>query len=268
MIKTFHEAPKSIFKEVQKMTDGDYALVNLFAEDEEYYQLFVDAVKHGREVILDNGIFELGSAWDADEFASWVEKLKPTHYIVPDVLEKGPETIESFRNFLEKHKGLPGKVIGVVQGRTYDEFVECYKAIEPMCDKVGISFDCSWYRERARSDNPWMQLAGGRLNTLISMDDAGIINRKKPHHLLGVALPQEMQHYRCYQRSLGEFKWIDSVDTSNPVVHGLKHITYTSDGLQDKVTQKLYTMINAEVSPVQLNTIKHNIKQFRRFCNG
>ena len=36
MIKTFHEAPKCIFNAVQGMTDGDYALVNLFAEDEEY----------------------------------------------------------------------------------------------------------------------------------------------------------------------------------------------------------------------------------------
>ena len=115
MIKTFHEAPKCIFRQIQGMTDGDYALVNLFAEDEEYYNLFDKAVKSGREVILDNGVFELGSAWDADEFAGWVEKLKPTYYIVPDVLEKGEATVESFHKFINDHKKLPGKVIGVVQ---------------------------------------------------------------------------------------------------------------------------------------------------------
>lgn len=267
MIKTFHEAPKSIFHKVQQMTDGDYALVNLFAEDAEYFQLFVDAVKQGREVILDNGVFELGTAWSADGFAGWVEKLKPTYYIVPDVLEDGIKTVESFFNFIEKYKGLPGKVLGVVQGRNYKEYVECYKAIEPYCDKVGISFDCSWYREGTKSSNPWEQLAVGRLTTLLKMDDQGIINTSKPHHLLGVSLPQEMQHYSSL-RQVGSFRWIDSVDTSNPVVHGLKGIAYTSNGLRDKETQKLYTLINSEVSESQMQYIKHNIKQFRGFCNA
>lgn len=263
MIKTFHEAPKSIFKMVQGMTDGDYALVNLFAEDEEYYELFKDAVRRGREVILDNGVFELGKAWSADQFAGWVDKLRPTYYIVPDVLERGEATIESFFNFTKTYKGLPGKIIGVVQGENMHEFIQCYKAIEPYCDKVGISFDCSWYREGMKTDNPWEQLAGGRLKTLIQMDDAGIINHRKPHHLLGVSLPQEMQHYKLY-----DWKWINSVDTSNPVVHGLKRINYDSTGLRDKEIQKLYTLINADVDAGQMSSIVHNIRQFRRFCNG
>lgn len=263
MIKRFHEAPKSIFETVQSMTDGDYALVNLFAEDEAYFKLFQKAVRMGREVILDNGVFELGAAWDADEFATWVEKLQPTYYIVPDVLENGEATIESFFNFTKNYSGLPGKIIGVVQGKNMHEFIKCYKAIEPYCDKVGISFDCSWYREGVNSSNKWEQLAGGRLKTLIHMDEAGIINRNKPHHLLGVSLPQEMQHYNLYG-----WKWIDSVDTSNPVVHGLKRVAYSSDGLRDKETQKLYTLINAEVDTNQLDTIVHNIEVFRRFCNG
>ena len=36
MIKIAHESPKSIFEDVQKQTDYDYALVHLFEEDEEY----------------------------------------------------------------------------------------------------------------------------------------------------------------------------------------------------------------------------------------
>ena len=263
MIKTYHEAPKSIFKQVQRMTDGDYALVNLF-DDEEYVQQFDP--KH-RDTILDNGVFELGKAFDSDVFAAWVEKFQPTWYIVPDVLEDGEATIERFMEFIGRYRGLPGKIIGVAQGKDYNDYVKCYKAIEPYCDKIGMSFDCSWYREGMKSDNPWVQLAGGRVRNLIKMDDAGVINRSKPHHLLGVALPQEMEHYQLFQSS-GTFGWIDSVDTSNPVVHGLKGIAYSSNGLYAKESQKLYTMINAEVSPDQMHTIEHNIRQFRRFCNG
>lgn len=264
MIKTYHEAPKCIFNKVQKLTDGDYALVNLFPEDEEYYKQFNPK---RRDVILDNGVFELGEAFDSEVFAGWVDKLQPTWYIVPDVLEDGEATIARFMDFISKYRNLPGKIIGVAQGKNYNDFVKCYKTIEPYCDKIGLSFDCSWYREGIKSDNPWVQLAGGRCRTLILMDEAGIINRRKPHHLLGVALPQEMAHYQLFQRE-GTFRWIDSVDTSNPVVHGLKGIAYDSDGLLSKESQKLYTMINSEVSLVQWKTIEHNIKQFRRFCNG
>ena len=263
MIKTYHEAPKSIFKQVQSMTDGDYALVNLF-DDEEYVQQFDP---RNRDTILDNGVFELGKAFDSDVFAAWVEKFKPTWYIVPDVLEDGEATIERFMEFIGRYRGLPGKIIGVAQGKDYNDYVKCYKAIEPYCDKIGMSFDCSWYREGMKSDNPWVQLAGGRVRNLIKMDDAGVINRRKPHHLLGVALPQEMEHYQLFQRS-GTFGWIDSVDTSNPVVHGLKGIPYSSSGLMHKESQKLFTMINSEVSAEQWDTIEHNIVEFRRFCNG
>lgn len=268
MIQVFHEAPKSIFKQVQAVTDGDYALVNLFDEDPDYYHLFRNAVLQGRTVILDNGVFELGTAWDAEYFADWVRKLQPTYYIVPDVLEDADATIKSFLNFMDKYASeLPGKIIGVVQGENFDDYVRCYRAIAPYCDRIGISFDCSWYKEGIKSDNPWVQQAGGRLRTLIRMDEMGVIDHYKQHHLLGVSLPQEMEHYRLFQES-GGFNWITSVDTSNPVVHGLKGIAYTSDGLQSKETQKLYTLVNSWVDADQFDTIMHNIKQFRRFCNG
>ena len=52
MLKLAHESPKSIFKRVQDYTDYDYALVHLFEEDEEYFNLFKEALENGREVIF------------------------------------------------------------------------------------------------------------------------------------------------------------------------------------------------------------------------
>ena len=267
MIRRFHEAPKSIFHEVQKLTDGDYALVNLFAEDPEYYQLFVDALAAGREVILDNGVFELGSAWDAEEFARWVRKLQPTYYIVPDVLEDGELTIAKFFDFISKYPRLPGKRIGVAQGRNYNDMVKCYRAIEPHCDMVALSFDFSWFQDKHSVSSPYTQAMVGRRMLLRRMLDEGIINTAKPHHLLGVMLPQEVRYYAqsMYAKS---FSWIYSIDTSNPVVHGLKGIRYSGHGLDFKESQKLYTMINATVDEQQLENVLYNIEMFRGFCNG
>jgi len=89
-----------------------------------------------------------------------------------------------------------------------------------------------------------------------------IIDTTKPHHLLGCGLPQEFSSYRDYT-------WIDSVDTSNPVVAGLKGIRYNGEkGLEDKPSQKLFTMINQEVDNESLEKILYNIECFRAICNG
>jgi len=121
MIKIAHESPKSIFSEVQKFTDYDYALVHLFEEDEEYLKQFKNAIANGREVILDNSIFELEEAFDAIKFNKWVNEIKPTWYIVPDALEDADKTCDQMEDWNNKGYGYEhsGK-IGVVQGKTYD----------------------------------------------------------------------------------------------------------------------------------------------------
>ena len=41
----------------------------------------------------------LGESFDPDKFAHYVKELKPTYYIVPDVLEDGYQTIQKFIDF-------------------------------------------------------------------------------------------------------------------------------------------------------------------------
>jgi hypothetical protein len=242
---------------VQQLTDGDYALVHLFEEDEEYYNMFQKAVADGREVILDNSIFELGTAFNSKVFASWVLKLRPTWYIVPDVLNDRRGTVAQFNRFVDDFGNLPGKRIGVVQGATYGEAVECYRAIKDRCDMIAFSFDSEWY------GSTWERKMRGRAEMLTQMYLRGIIDTKKPHHLLGVALPQEMCLY-----SGPEYDFIRSVDTSNPVVHGIKKIPYTMYGLSNKESVKLFTLINAQIDDDQMFQIEQNIDMFRRFCRG
>ena len=148
-MKIAHEAPLSIFDKVQKLTDYDYALVHLFEENEQYWDKFVKAKKDGREVLLDNSIFELGTAFDGDVYANWITRLKPDWYIVPDVLDNASATIDSFDNFISTYAGLPGKVIAVAQGSTYDELVTCYNyhANNPHVDKI-----CLLYTSDAADD--------------------------------------------------------------------------------------------------------------------
>ncbi len=266
MIKIAHESPKEVFEEVQKLTDYDYALVHLFEEDEAYLNQFKRARDKGREIILDNSIFELEEAFDAAKFDKWVKDFRPSWYIVPDALEDATKTCDQMEDWNNKGLGYEGSgKIGVVQGKTYDEIVDCYNYMNKSADvdMIAISFDYSYYSTSVPHANKYVSWMLGRVKLLGDLLKDGVINKHKPHHLLGCGLPQEFSFYKH-----SDYDWIYSLDTSNPVVHGIKGITYGSDGLWSKERQKLFELINSDIDMKQLGTIKNNIQKFKWFTNG
>jgi len=265
MIKIAHEAPLDIFDEVQRLTDYDYALVHLLEENGRYRDTFERAIKKGREVILDNSIFELEEAFEADRFAIWVERLKPAWYIVPDVLENAEKTMLQAANWFKNYSHVPGKSIGVVQGKTYQEIKDCYKAMDEIAnvDMIAISFDYSYYRDSISHPNKYVSWMLGRVKLLGDLVRDSIINEDKPHHLLGCGLPQEFSFYKN-----ADYKWLYSLDTSNPIVHGIKNIEYGSEGLWSKESQKLHELIDVDIEDIDIGKVKTNIQKFRWFTNG
>lgn len=264
MIKIAHEAPIAIFNRVQQLTSYDYALVHLFEESEQYYDNFKTSVDIGREVILDNSIFELGTAFNARKYAEWIERLRPTYYIIPDVLEDMVGTLDNFDKWMSQYKDLPGQTIAVAQGKTYNDFVDCYEYLVEKVDKIAISFDYSFFEEWTapmRLPTKYHQWMYGRRQLIEKMLEDDVMWTAKPHHLLGCGLPQEFISYR------GDF-WLDSIDTSNPVVAGIKGYFYNGvKGLETKPSEKLFTMINYIPDNAQMLAIEYNINTFYRIVN-
>ena len=65
--------------------------MHLCDEVEEYRDWFTGRYKAkdpNGEILLDNSIFELREAFDAEKFAVWAEKIQPNYYVVPDVLDE------------------------------------------------------------------------------------------------------------------------------------------------------------------------------------
>jgi hypothetical protein len=237
--------------------------------------------------LLDNSIFELGHAFDPEKFAKYVKELKPTYYVVPDVLEDSLKTMASFHKFKMQYPDLPGLTIGVVQGKTYQQLVQCYKYMSDHADYIAISFDYSWYKtighyepvvrphvvmdveDKSLYDKLHKQdqhrtvlelLADGRRKFINMLIDDGIWNHDKPHHLLGNSLPQEMKHY-------GNIKSIRSVDTSNPIVAGIKGIRYIKDyGMTQKPSTMLADLIGHEVTDDEKFDINFNVQQYKQLC--
>jgi hypothetical protein len=263
MIKIAHESPTDLFSYVQSRTDYDYCLVHLLEENQAYRQAFIQACKE-REVILDNSIFELGEAFDMKKFFEWNNMLRPTWYIIPDALEDVKKTVFNAYVWNQFHRPTAeGKSIAVVQGKTYEEIVECYQTLDEKLDvdMIAISFDYSLYEEIVPHPNKLMSWMLGRVALLGRLEKDNVINKQKPHHLLGCALPQEGQFYRGYD-------WIYSMDTSNPVVHTYKGIQYPTEGLQTKESQKLYELITSPEFLFDKKILEHNINAFRRWWNG
>lgn len=272
-----HEIPICLLDTSVAFNDYSYALVHLFKEYPSYYTFYKKEVERGRKVLLDNSIFELGEAYDSEEFAEWVKELSPTEYIIPDVLEDAKGTKENYLSFVDKYPSLPGDAVAVVQGKTYDEIKDLYLffATQDRVQKIAISFDYSYYLSEdclnfakplnyAGDGNKWLSYAYGRITLLKRLHDDGVLSIKKKVHLLGCSLPREFSFYRYLDLD----EHISSLDTSNPIVAGILGKKYEANGLEEKWSVKLVDYINAELTVDQIQTSWYNVNMFRRIVNG
>lgn len=274
MRKTFqiaHEAPLSLMPFIRQVTDYDYALVHLF-EDKElgepYKNFFVESMKMGRKVILDNSIFELGEAFDVGKFFWYVQDLTPTEYIIPDVFQDSKGTLKNVEDWFQLVNEMnPAilikcKAIGVVQGKTEEECIECYKALasNPNIYKIAIPFDFEWYQEQNKLSQKEIAYMVGRRRFVMELSRIDELLPIKPLHLLGCALPQEFIYYRNVVPGL---LYIESIDTSNPVLHGMEGYRYTDEWLDFKSSTKMATIMGEGATPQQVADVFYNIGKFR-----
>ena len=264
MFKIAHEAPLAIMSEVAEVTDYCYALVHLFETHPEYYQHFQDSLKKGRMVLLDNSIFELNEAYDSKEYIRWINKLNPTEYIVPDVFNDFEATKESYFNFFDAGKvTADSRTIGVVQGRTYEELKHCYNFFRDRVNKIAFSFAYKYLLDdHSLDDSKWLPFALGRKELLDDLIDDGIIDYSKPHHILGSSLPFEFRFYNNKR-----YSFIESIDTSNPVVAGILGYAYHPRHCStEKWDEKLVDFIDDGLTRKQRRAIMKNINIFRNMC--
>lgn len=264
MIKISHEVPLQLMEKSREWNDYDYALVHHFKKYPAYYKFYKESLRLGRTVILDNSIFELGTAFDMTAFAKWVKKLKPTEYIVPDVLEDAQGTIDQFELWKKNHSTLDGIRIGVVQGKTYQELSDCYTYMRKNADKIAISFDYSFYLSIGLGKNKWQQYADGRHRFINMLWEDATWRDDIPHHLLGAAVPQEFKLYIPLWDDLN----IVSLDTSNPIQQGLQGNKYVPkmNGLPTKDSLMVTDSFETKYSSGQLAVADHNVKKFREIC--
>lgn len=260
-----HEVPFSLLDSSRVFNDYDYALVHLFEEFPNYFNFFKESLNQGRQCILDNSVFELETAFDSDKFAYWINELKPTYYIIPDSLDNSHETMHLCTDWIKQYRDDLNfsKTIGVIQGQTLNDALQCYRVIAPLVDKVAVSFNCKFYENMFEHNTTlstlekWMYGRQQFMDMLIEYEY--FLGNEQPFHLLGCSLPQEFLHYK-----VSKFSFIDTIDTSNPIVHAINNIRYNDDGLTSKISTKLINYLHHTQFDFQL--LEYNITKFKQFC--
>jgi hypothetical protein len=254
-----HESPLALLDKSRAYNDYDYCLVHLLDQYPQYHDFFVKSKQMGRRVLLDNSMFELREAFEASKFAEWVNKLQPDEFIVPDVFNDSVKTMQSFEQWLHRFSDIRGRRIGVVQGTTYQEMVDCYLFMASNADKIAISFESAYFHSTGYSLEStatiWHRLMNGRQEFIKDLIRDGVWAWSKPHHLLGCTLPQEFKAYAMPN--------LESIDTSNPVVAGMHNVRYNNHGLDDKIPAKLADLLDHPVTDENWEVISYNIASFR-----
>lgn len=256
-----HEVPISMLEKSKDFNDYDYCLLHLLIHDD-YKEFYKKSSQEGRKVMLDNSLFELGDAMSPEHLIDGCNEIEPYWYIVPDCANDKETTIARFedwkKNYQKEAYGLP---MGVVQGSTFEDLISCYAYMSNNAAKVAIPFLSSAYQKMFPGiTNPLEKASVGRSFLIRTLMQRGIWRYDIPCHILGSTLPGEFAD-PIYA------KYIESLDSSCPIVNGFEGISITRD-MDTKPSTKLNQLINATPTDEQLQLIEYNVDVFRGICGA
>lgn len=271
-MKSNHEAPLELMNFVKSYNDYDFCLPHLLDQSKEYEEFFRQSKKENRYIIMDNSLHELGESYDFNRLIFWLKELQPDEFIVPDVWNDQDKTIRNakmYKGILEYNYN--GLLTTVVQGKTMGNYMLCYQTLKDLgYKKIAFSYGSDVYldfyeykslkpfQQKFKKLTPNIKKALGRINMIEWLLEKNIITNSDDIHLLGTASPFEFNYLKKY-------KFITTIDTSNPVMYGIDGNKYNKDMI---VEDKPKPNINSHFFNKNLNQykefIEHNLKTFKK----
>lgn len=280
-----HEAPLCLMSFVQKLTDYDYCLVHFLPQSEEYQNFFSKKnITRDRFILMDNSLFELGESFEPGQYLHWIQKIEPDLYLVPDVFQEGEKTKKSYQEWLDLIATIYSldtskwpfyllNMMGTIQGKTLEEALDCYEFFlsQSLIKKIALPFHGEFLKdpllreifpEELNSEADLLVHARPCFLKYILSQKRFAKYSPKPFHLLGCYLPQEFKNYVSFPEH--HKKFIHSIDTSSPVIHGITgHLYDPLEGLQEKNPLKIddiFFFKEWKGLPLDSLSIKFNIK--------
>jgi len=260
-IKVSHEVPFCLLEESLEFNDYDYCLPHLMDQNPQYRDFFYKSKKEGRYIVMDNSLHELGEAYDSKRLLYWINEIKPNEFIVPDVWENQVESIVNAR-YWSKIK-LPKGVtkVAVVQAQSLGEAMLCTKIYKELgYKKIAYSYGASYYNNLCPHPNQNIGKAVGRFLMISELFKSGFLLKSDRVHLLGTSWPAEFGMYK-------NMSFIESIDTSNPVMAALEGDEYGVLGINHKPLANMNSHADIEEKYVDKSLVHYNVEMFKQI-NG
>ena len=255
-MKISHEVPICLLEDSLDFNDYQYCLPHLLDKDEDYKNFFYNVKQKGVYNIMDNSLHELGVAYSEDRLLYWIDELKPNEFIVPDVWQNTTASIVNARKWaqIELPKGVTK--VAVVQAKNFLDAVLCYQTYKDLgYKKIAFSYGAEYYLDHSNHPNKNIAKALGRIEVVSRMYSMGLIVNNDRVHLLGCQVPQEFSFYK-------NMPFIETIDTSNPIMATLDGIQYGRNGLTEKPKSNMND--NFYNTDIDYNLLDWNLRMFRK----
>ena len=259
-MKISHELPLSLMHYGYEWNDYDYMLPHLIDKYLQYRIYFQKASLDGRFIIMDNGLFE-GVEHTTEDLIEKINLIIPDVFIVPDAWNDSATTIRNAKEWMNNHiYKLPEGVnlMVVCQGESLGELIITYQTLLDLgYTHIAFNHSSCAYFEMYPGLDPLKAQMYGRMELIRRLVETETINKRVYHHLLGCSLPQEFMSYK-------DWSFIQSVDTSNPILVGAEGERYTDSGLNWKPKEKLEFYFEKDLEG-KVEDIIFNIQKFKDY---
>lgn len=259
-MKISHELPLSLMHNAYKWNDYDYCLPHLIDHYDQYRIFFQKSRLDKRFIIMDNGLFE-GVTHTTEDLLEKINLVRPNIFIVPDAWNDANTTLVNAKSWMINYKQhIPEGVnlMAVCQGKDIGELITTYQTLVDIgYTHIAFNHSSIAYQNEYEGMDHLKASMYGRMEFIRRLVQSGAIRKTHYHHLLGCSLPQEFMSY-------GDWPFIKSVDTSNPILVGAEGIRYTDSGLTFKPKEKLEHYFEKDLNG-QIEDIIFNVQQFRKF---
>jgi hypothetical protein len=259
-MKISHELPLSLMHHAYKWNDYDYCLPHLIDHYDQYRIFFQKSRLDKRFIIMDNGLFE-GVLHTTEDLLEKINLVRPNIFIVPDAWNDATITLRNAKSWMINYKeGLPKDVnlMAVCQGKDIGELITTYQTLVDLgYTHIAFNHSSIAYQNEYEGMDHLKASMYGRMEFIRRLVQSGAVRKTYYHHLLGCSLPQEFMSY-------GDWNFIKSVDTSNPILVGAEGIRYADNGLTFKPKEKLEHYFEMNLDS-KLEDIIFNVNKFKSF---
>ncbi|MFF3332646.1 hypothetical protein ACFYWX_24320 [Streptomyces sp. NPDC002888] len=193
--------------------------------DPAYRSFFQHEAQRGAEIIVDNGVFDLGHALPAPGLIEAARAVGAREIILPDVIRDGPATMQASDEAAREIRDLSDdfRLCAVVHAADDEEWLRCYDHFASI-DYVGaIALPAS------RRPAPEERLCRTRWTATRYLEENGMVEERIVYRLLGLG---RTGHLELLEQR--EHEWIASVDGAAPVILGAMGIAMLPGGPYEK----------------------------------